>query len=437
MNELLERQFRLRENGTTVSTEVIAGLTTFATMAYILAVVPTMMGEAGLPARQVLTAMVVMVFLSTMGMALYTNRPFAMAPGMDSVAIFSVTVIQLQKVPVEIACGILFLSGMLFFGVTVLGIREFITGIIPKGIKIAIGASVGLFLCVLGLRNAQVIAANAQKTALSFGDLTNPAVTVAVVGFVVLLALEARRVRGSALISILAATLIGVPLGVTKLPTDIFIMPAGIDEVAFRFDILGAFDVRYLPFVFTFFLADFFSSIGTALGVGGKAGFLDKDGNLPGIERVFMVDSVAATVGSMFTLPVLLTYLESGAGVDAGGRTGLTAVTTAMLFIMVLVVTPLALMIPAAATASILVYVGMSMLIGMKNLDYNDVAQYIPAFLCIALTIFTFNIGNGISAAIIAYVIMMVSAGRMKNLSIGHYLLAGLLCYYFYSMAQL
>lgn len=437
MNGLLERQFKLKENGTTVSTEIIAGITTFATMAYILAVVPRMIGEAGLPAAQILTAMVIMVFVTTMAMALYTNRPFALAPGMGSVAIFSITLIQLQKVPVEIACGILFWSGILFVAVTVLGIREFITNIIPKGIKISISAGVGLFLCVLGLRNAKIISANAQKTALSFGDLTQPVVIVAVIGFVLLLALEARRIKGSAIITIVVATLIGIPLGVTKLPASIFSMPAGMGDVMFRFDIWGAFDLKYLPFLFAFFLPDFFSSLGTALGVGGKAGFLDKDGNLPGLDKVFMVDSIAATLGSMFTIPVLLTYLESGAGVDAGGRTGLTAATTATAFLLVLFVTPIALMIPAAATAAILVYVGMSMLSGMRNLDYNDIAEYIPAFLCIALTVFTFNIGNGISAAFIAYVIMKTAAGRAKELLVGHYILALVLCYYFYSLAAI
>lgn len=437
MDNWLERQFRLKELGTTVSTEIIAGLTTFATMAYALAVVPKMMGEAGLPAGQILTAMVMMVFLTTVAMGLYTNRPFALAPGMGSVAIFSITLVQLQKVPVEVACGVVFLSGLLFVLVTAFGIRDAITAIIPKGLKISISAGVGLFLAVLGLRNAKIIAANAQKTALSFGDLTQPVVILATVGFVLLLVLEARKVRGAALLAIIVATVIGIPMGVTKIPVHFFSLPTGISDVTFRFDIVQALDIKYVPFLFAFFLPDFFSSLGTALGIGGKAGFLDKNGDLPGLNRVFVVDSLAATIGSFFTIPVLITYLESGAGVEAGGRTGLTAITTAVAFVLVLFITPLALMIPAAATAPILVYVGISMLAGMRNLDYSDMTEYIPAFLSIALTVFTFNVGNGIAAAFIAFVIMKLGAGRAKELTYGHYLLALVLAYYFYSLSGL
>jgi len=432
-----EHQFKLKENRTNVTTEIIAGITTFATMAYSLAVVPKMIGEAGVPAAQILTAMVLMVFATTVAMGLYTNRPFALAPGMGSVAIFSITLIQLQKIPLEIACGLLFLSGLIFLLVTVFGIREFISMIIPKGIKISISAGVGLFLCVLGLRNAKIIAASAEKTALSFGNLADPVVGLAVIGFVILLILEARKVRGSALVAILLATMIGIPMGVTKIPTILFAMPAGIDDVVFRFDILGALHVKYVPFLFAFFLPDFFSSLGTALGVGSKAGFLDKNGDLPGLNKVFLVDSIAATLGSLFTIPVLITYLESGAGVEAGGRTGLTAITTAVAFLLVLFITPVALMIPAAATAPILIYVGMSMLSGMRNIDYVDMSEYIPAFLCIALTVFTFNIGNGISAAFIAYVIIKVAAGRTKELRYGHYLLSLVLIYYFVSLTSI
>lgn len=253
--------------------------------------------------------------------------------------------------------------------------------------------------------------------------------------FVILLVLETRKVRGAALISIVAGTVLGIPLGLTHLPQSIFSVPDGIGPVFMQFDLFGALDVKYLPYLFVFFLPDFFSSFGTAIGIGGKAGFLDENGDLPHIDKVFQVDSIAATIGSFFTIPVLITYLESGAGVEAGGRTGLTGITTACAFLLILAVTPIALMIPAAATAPILIYVGVSMMSGMRNLDYNDICDYFPAFLCIAFTAFTFNIANGISVAFIAYVIMKVAAGRMMELNKGHYLLALLLAYYFYAMA--
>ncbi len=430
-----EQRFHLRELHTDIGTEVIAGLTIFATMGYVLAVVPRMMAEAGLPQGAVLTALVLMIFLTTVAMGLYTNRPFVLAPGMGSVAIFSITLVQLQHVSIGIASAIVFLSGVLFILVTLLGVREAIILVIPRGIKISISAGVGMFLAVIGMRNAKLLAANSQKVALSFGDLTQPAVVLAAMTFVILLVLETRKVRGAALISIVAGTVLGIPLGLTHLPQSIFSVPDGIGPVFMQFDLFGALDVKYLPYLFVFFLPDFFSSFGTAIGIGGKAGFLDENGDLPHIDKVFQVDSIAATIGSFFTIPVLITYLESGAGVEAGGRTGLTGITTACAFLLILAVTPIALMIPAAATAPILIYVGVSMMSGMRNLDYNDICDYFPAFLCIAFTAFTFNIANGISVAFIAYVIMKVAAGRMMELNKGHYLLALLLAYYFYAMA--
>ena len=430
-----EQRFHLRELHTDIGTEVIAGLTIFATMGYVLAVVPRMMAETGLTQGAVLTAVVLMIFLTTVAMGLYTNRPFVLAPGMGSVAIFSITLVQLQHVSIGIASAIVFLSGVLFILVTLLGVREAIILVIPRGIKISISAGVGMFLAVIGMRNAKLLAANSQKVALSFGDLTQPAVVLAAMTFVILLVLETRKVRGAALISIVAGTVLGIPLGLTHLPQSIFSVPDGIGPVFMQFDLFGALDVKYLPYLFVFFLPDFFSSFGTAIGIGGKAGFLDENGDLPHIDKVFQVDSIAATIGSFFTIPVLITYLESGAGVEAGGRTGLTGITTACAFLLILAVTPIALMIPAAATAPILIYVGVSMMSGMRNLDYNDICDYFPAFLCIAFTAFTFNIANGISVAFIAYVIMKVAAGRMMELNKGHYLLALLLAYYFYAMA--
>ncbi len=430
-----EQRFHMRELHTDIGTEVIAGLTIFATMGYVLAVVPRMMAETGLPQGAVLTALVLMIFLTTVAMGLYTNRPFVLAPGMGSVAIFSITLVQLQHVSIGIASAIVFLSGVLFILVTLLGVREAIILVIPRGIKISISAGVGMFLAVIGMRNAKLLAANSQKVALSFGDLTQPAVVLAAMTFVILLVLETRKVRGAALISIVAGTVLGIPLGLTHLPQSIFSVPDGIGPVFMQFDLFGALDVKYLPYLFVFFLPDFFSSFGTAIGIGGKAGFLDENGDLPHIDKVFQVDSIAATIGSFFTIPVLITYLESGAGVEAGGRTGLTGITTACAFLLILAVTPIALMIPAAATAPILIYVGVSMMSGMRNLDYNDICDYFPAFLCIAFTAFTFNIANGISVAFIAYVIMKVAAGRMMELNKGHYLLALLLAYYFYAMA--
>lgn len=431
----LERQFKLSELKTSISTEIIAGITTFTTMAYVLAVVPKMMGETGLPTGEILTAMVLMIGITTIAMALFTNRPFVLAPGMGSVAIFSITLVQLQHVSVGVASALVFLSGILFLLVTVLGIRDAVVKVIPKGIKISISAGVGLFLAVIGLRNAHVIIANAKKTAFAFGDLTQPSVIVAALGFLLLIVLQARKIKGAALYSIFAATIIGIPLGVTKIPQSFFSLPSSIDHVVFNFDLWNALDVKYLPFLFAFFLPDFFSSFGTAIGIGNKAGFLDENGDLPGLHKIFLVDSLAATLGSLFTIPVLITYLESGAGVEAGGRSGLTAITSAILFLLALLITPIALMIPASATAPILVYVGISMLSGLRNLEYDDLAEYLPAFICIAFTIFTFNIANGIALAYVVFLLIKLSTRRLNELTMAHYVLGILFLVYFYSIA--
>lgn len=435
ISKVLDKKFNLHSNGTNVSTEIIAGLTTFATMAYVLAVVPKMMGEAGLPTGPILTAMVLMIFLSSTAMGLYANRPFVLGPGIGSVAIFSITLIQLEHVSLGIACSLIFLSGLLFFLVTVFGIREIIVKIIPHGIKFSISASVGLFITVIGMRNAKIIAANAQKAALSFGDITQPAVLLAAVGFVILLILQARKIKGAALICIILTTALGIPFGITKLPQTIFSLPGGFNEIFFHFDLIGALNLKYVPFLFVFFLPDFFSSLGTAIGIGSKAGFLDKNGDFPHLNKVFYVDSVSAAIASLFSIPVMVTYLESGAGVEAGGRTGLTAITSAIAFLLFLLFTPLAIMIPSAATTPILVYVGVSMMSGMKNLNYGDAAEYIPAFLCVAFTAFTFNIANGISIAFISFVILKLAAGRLKELNIGHYLLALMFIGYLFAIS--
>lgn len=437
IKEWAEHQFELEKYKTGFSTELVAGATTFATMAYVLAVVPGMMKGAGLSPGAVLTAMVLMIFITTMAMAFYTNRPFVLAPGLGSVAIFSITMVQLQQIPVEIAAGLVFLSGLLFLAVTLLGIRDAVVSVIPRGIKISISAGVGLFIAAIGLRNAHIIAADAKKIALSFGDLSQPAVWTAAAGMILLLVLQSRHVKGGALLAILGGTLLGIPLGVTHFPQTFFSVPEGVGSIFMRFDIMGALSLQYVPYLFAFFLPDFFSSLGTALGVGGRAGFLDSNGDLPGLHKIFLVDSLAAMVGSFLTIPVLITYLESSAGVESGGRTGLTAAAAAVLFLLVLAVTPLALMIPAAATSPVLIYVGVSMMKGLKNLNYEELSEYVPAFLCIALSVFTFNVGNGIAAAFIAYVIIRLAQGEYRSLKAGHYLLALVLSYYFYALAFL
>lgn len=431
----IEKQFKLSQYKTTIKTEIIAGITVFATMAYVLATIPSMMSQAGFDKGVVLTAMIMLIVATTVGMALYTNRPFVLAPGLGSVGVFAATMVASDGIPVDIAAGVIFWSGILFVIISFVGLREAIVKVIPLSIKIAISAGIGLFIALLGFKSAGIVVANAAKNTLGFGDLTQPTVLLAVIGFIILIIFEARRVKGGMIIAIILTTLVGIPLGVTVVPEQWLMMPSGLSDIAFNIDIIGALDVAYLPFLFAFFVPDFFSTFGTVIGVSAKAGYLDKDGNLPGIDKCFHVDAIATTVGSLFCMPCMTTYLESAAGVEAGGKTGLTAISTAVMFLMMLLITPVALMIPAAATAPALMYIGMNMLSGMKNIDYSDLTEYFPAFVCVTLTIFSNNVANGIAAAVITYVILKLAAGKAKSVPKTMYILSVILCYYFYTVA--
>jgi len=432
-NNWLYRYFHLEDNHTNVKTEVIAGLTTFATMAYIVAVVPAMLAEGGLPRGSTLSVVVLMTVITTTAMALYTNRPFALGPGMGSVAIFSLTLLK-GGVPLPVASGIIVLSGLIFMAVSFLGVRDFIVKIIPPSVKIALGAGIGLFISCIGFRQAGIIVADASKNVLSFGNLAQSKVALALIGFLFILFFESRKVKGGIILSIILATIIGIPMGITKIPSSIITIPQSIAPLAFKVDLLGAMKVQYLPFLLAFFIPDFFSTLGTVLGVGALGGFLDEKGNLPGIEKCFHVDSCATTFGGLFSCPVMTTYLESSAGVAAGGRTGLTALVTACAFMVTLFFSPLALMIPSAAAAPALIYIGITMLKSMARIDYDDFTEYFPAFICIVLTIFSFNSGNGVAAALIAYAFLKLVSGRVREVHWSLYIVAFLMVCYFYTL---
>ena len=430
--DFLEKQFKLKEHGTDIKTEVLAGITTFATMAYVLATVPSMMGAAGFSKAAVLTMVIILCAVTSTVMGFVTNRPFVLGPGLGSVGVYAITMIVGEEMSPAVASGVIFWEGILFVIISFVGLRDIIVKLIPLSIKISISAGIGLFISLLGFKNAGIIVANAKKNVLGFGDLTSPTAILAVIGLIILLILEIRKINGGVILAIILTTIIGIPLGVTKIPATIFAAPGSISEMAFNIDIIGALNIKYIPFLFALFIPDFFSTFGT--GVGAKAGLLDKDGNLPGIEKCFYVDSISTVLGSFFCMPCMTTYLESASGVEAGGKTGLTSLSTSVVFLLMFLITPLALMIPAAATAPTLMLIGVKMLSGMRNINYDDATECIPAFLSVALTIFTFNVANGISAAIIVYVILKVASGRSKEVPATMYPFAAVLCYYFYTL---
>lgn len=415
MNQL-EKRFRLKENNTTVRQELIAGITTFFTMAYILATIPGILEPIGYGKASILTALILLVAVTSIAMGLYTNRPFALAPGLGSVSIVASFIVN-DGVEPSVAAGVIFWSGVLFVLVSFLGLRDAVVRAIPKSLKHAISAGVGLFIALLGAKTVGLIVANSKKNCLGFGDLTSPEVIVTVIGFIIIMILKIRKVKGDLFIGIVLTTIIGIPFGVTKLPTSIVSMPAGIGSMALNVNVISSLKIAYIPILISLFVPDFFSTVGTVLGVGGEAGYLDEDGNLPGIDKCFKVDALATCLGGLFGMPNITTYMESSAGVAAGGRTGLTVIFTSILFLLSAFFAPLALMIPSSATSAALIYIGVHMLKNMSQIDYSDLAEYFPAFLCITFTLFANNIANGICVAIPAYVILHIAQGKAKEMS--------------------
>lgn len=433
MKPFLEKCFKLSEYQTSVKTELLAGLTTFVTMAYVLATVPNILSGAGLDKHVMLTVMVMLIILTSCAMAFYTNRPFALAPGLGSVGIVA-SMISNEGISAPIAAGVIFWSGVLFIAISFLGLREAVVKVIPVSLKHAVSAGIGLFIALLGAKSCGLIVANADKNTLAFGELSSASVIVCLIGFVILLIMKVRNVPGGMILTILLTTLAGIPFGVTKLPESIFSLPANIGSQFMRIDFMGALNFAYIPFLIALFVPDFFSTFGTVLGVGAKAGYLDKNGNLPGIDRCFKVDAIATSFGALFGMPSMTTYLESSAGVEAGGKTGLTVVFTSIFFALALFFAPVALIIPSAATAPVLIYIGINMLGAMKNINYTDITEYIPAFVCVTFTIFANNIANGICTALPVYLIMKIASGKIKEISPVMYVLVAVCLLYFYTI---
>ena len=433
LSKNLGKKFKFLDNGTNLKTELIAGLTTFATMSYVLATIPNILEGAGLNRASILTALIIFIIICSVAMALYTNRPFALAPGLSSVAIIGTTLPQMNM-PVEVAFGLVFLSGIIFVIISFVGIREIVVKAIPASVKISISAGIGLYISLIGLKMAGVVIANPKNNTLNLGDMTTAKSILFAIGFLLILVLEARKIKGSLILAILMVTIIGIPMGVTKVPTNLVNIPTGISDVSFKIDILGALKPEYFPWIFTFFVPDFFGTMGIILGIANRAGWLDKDGNMQDIDRCFKVDSLSTVAGSFFCMPVMTTYLESASGVEDGGRTGMTALVTSFLFTLTLLFTPIALMVPGVATAPVLTIIGFQMLSSMKSVNYNDKTESLPAFIAVAMTIFTFNIATGLSLSVLSYIILKVFSGKGKEVPKAMYGLALVLIYYLYTL---
>lgn len=425
----LDKYFKITERGSNIKVEMGAGLATFMTMSYILIVHPMIMKSAGMPANEVFTVTAVTSCVFTLLMGLYAKLPFALAPAMGSNAFLAMTLVGSGAVTWQQGLAMNFVSGIIFLIMSIFGFREVIVKFLPKSLKLGIGAAVGIFLIELGFKNGGLM--KAVNGSVSIGDLSNPAAMTALFGIFVTAILAARRVKCDMLLGIVSATLIGIPLGVTKIPASFIAMPSTISDIAFKLDFSNIFSIKVLPILFVFFVGDFFSTLGTLLGVSEKAGLLDENGDLPDIQKPFLVDALGTVVGAAMGTTTITTFVESAAGVGAGGRTGLTAVSTGVLFFFSLFLSPLALMVPAAATAPALIIMGILMLGGMKNIEYDNFTESFPVFFMVICTAFTNSISNGVGAGIISYAVVKLGAGKGKDVSIGLYVLAAIMVFYF------
>ena len=411
----------LKENNTDVRTEVLAGVTTFMTMAYILAVNPLILSDAGMDAGGVFTATALSAAIATLVMALYAKYPFGLAPGMGLNAFFAYTVVlgDMQK-SWQFALTAILIEGILFIILSFFNVREGIFNSIPLNLKNAVSVGIGLFIAFLGLDGAGIIQAG-EGTLLGLGDLTSGAPIVAIIGILVTGFLFAKNVKGALLIGILVSTLVGIPLGVTQLPAgvnNIMSLPPSVSKVAFKFvgfDEIFSWDM--LIVVFTFLFVDIFDTVGTLAGVASKADMLDEDGKLPRVGKALTADAIGTIAGACLGTSTVTTFVESASGVAAGGRTGLTALSTAGMFLLALFFAPLFTLIPAAATAPALVIVGLFMMSPIKQIDFEDYTESIPAFLTIIMMPFSGSIAEGIVFGMISYVVLKAVTGRFKEVS--------------------
>jgi AGZA family xanthine/uracil permease-like MFS transporter len=414
---MLERLFGLKAQGTDVRTEVLAGVTTFMTMAYIVVVNPTILGETGMPVAAVAAATCLAAGFGSILMGLVANYPLALAPGMGLNAYFTYTVVKGMGVPWETALGCVFLSGVAFLVLTLAGVRQMIVAAIPKPLFSAVAAGVGLFIAFIGLKEAGIIVAS-PATTVALGDLTTPTAAVAILGLALIALLQAWRVKGAILIGILLATAAGWALGLAKIAPGTSSL-ADLTATAFKMDIAGAFRLQggmalaMLEIVFVFLFVDLFDNVGTLVAVTKKAGLQAPDGSIPRLNRILLADSAATMVGAMAGTSTVTSYIESAAGVTAGGRTGLTAVVVGLLFLVTLFFAPLVQAIPAAATAPALILVGALMVGSLVDVDWADPTVAIPAFLTLITIPLTFSIANGLAFGITSYAALRLLTGKI------------------------
>ena len=420
---MLHKLFGFDAQRHNVRTEIVAGITTFLTMSYILAVNPAIFSSLdGMPAGAVFTSTALAGIVGCMMMAIVGKLPFGLAPGMGLNAFFVYTVCMGMGYSWQFALTAVFIEGLIFILLTLTNVREAIVNAIPVNLRYAIGAGIGLFIAFIGLQNAQIVVLN-QSTLVSLGDITQGSALLGFIGLIITGLLYIMRVRGAMLFGILITTVIGIPMGITEYG-GLMSRPESIAPIFCKFEWDHIFSLDMLVVVFTFLFIDMFDTVGTLIGVCTRAGMVNKEGKIDRLNQAFMSDAVATTVGAILGTSTTTTYVESAAGVSQGGRTGLTAFTIGCCFVITLFFSPLFLSIPSAATAPVLIIVGLLMLEPIRNIDFSDYTESIPAFVCILLMPMTYSISDGILLGVIMYVLLNICCGRYKKLTPMMYILA-------------
>lgn len=424
---MLSKLFGFDPSKHNIKTEVMAGITTFLTMAYILAVNPSIfsnLADKGMDTNAVFTATALAAIIGTLAMAIYAKKPFGLAPGMGLNAFFVFTVCLTMGYSWQFALTAILIEGFIFVVLTLTKVRTLIVDAIPASVKRAIGAGIGLFIAFIGLKNAGIIV-ESSATFVTIGTMTEGTALLGVIGIVLTSVLVIKKVPGSLLIGILATALIGIPMGITHF-SGVVDTPPSVAPLFCQFEFHNIFTLDMLVVVFTFLFIDMFDTMGTLVGVCTKAGMMQKDGRIPGLNKAFMADAVATMAGACLGASTTTTYVESAAGVAQGGRSGLTAFSTAMCFVVAMFFAPLFLSIPAAATTPVLVIVGLFMLTPVKDIDLDDYAESIPAFITIVMMPLTYSISDGILCGVISYVLINMLCMNWKKLNPTLYVLAAL-----------
>ncbi len=425
------RYFGFEHLGTNYRQEILAGLTTFVTMAYIIVVNPKILEVAGIPLGPSMVATILTAAIGTLLMGVYAKRPFAIAPYMGENAFVAFTLCKGMGYPWQTVLGAIFISALVFALLTVVKVRGWLVSAIPASLKVAFTVGIGFFLAFIGLNEMGLVALGVPGAPVHIGNLSSPSVLLGIFGYLLIGVLMIRKMPGAILIGILATTLLASAVGLVRLPQQLFSLPPDVSPILGALDIPGALRIEFFPVIFTLFIILFVDTMGTLIGVSYTAGFLDGQGNLPEIEKPMLCDSIATMAGAWLGTTASGAYIESAAGIESGGRSGFTSVVVALLFLVALLFAPLLTVIPAFAYGPALVIVGMQMLAPLKDADFGDLSELIPFFAVIALISFTYNLGMGMAAGFVIYPLLKLAAGKAQQVTAGLWVMAALSLLFF------